>query len=1090
MKNSVSCPILLILAAVILSVAAFGQEAAREAGVWRLEEVKAFHTPKDQMNPLSPWNCKALNGEATSEIVLGHLNPPGRQKVRVKWTQPPKAMTPGEVVRLGLSAEMLANDVRGAAYISCHVVADIEGSDMAPWQVSREGRVRFVEGEKRRIELTEKTALGTVVRLDAQATAPPFGVLGSRETGKIQLRVIIVHQYLLAFQYIYKWVPQPQSGETAAAKPTPPTKPVESPHVVPPAPPSGAATKSGPMSGGFPKDALPPAIEEKTEVVPAQGGIVALPGGAKLTIPPGAVKQDVKIAFRKLPTTQKDCALYHIESSVETLDVPAELQFPLPVEPPAEGKDYAVEVLLVHNQSDPGRRLPIESASGERSVRAKTKEMSLILVSVIWGTAWIPIISEDYLKTVNSYASLLKAVEEAKAETQAKTGKTDILLRVPYYVKGKTMWCWAASLAMLTHATGGVDRQLKNPVKPQVIASVVGANTEDGLGAWRFWPGNGPNLQPFAYMSEATGDSDVEAFRWLHYEGFVHYLFDSLAAGYPVMVDMQSQNHSVVVVGYDANGFWVQDNDKPIPPVRHLNWMKFFELVKDTSVQLIRGVNTAVIKRKAEVESPLSINVPTCRQAGQMGAEWNHHGCYFTTPHNQADDCKHAGFMWDGYYPDGRGMKLVTGGEKTTHVNPLEVGARTALGFRFVEITNVSDAKAKCWLRIGLVDAEDNQEIVVMKDTSYEVPAVKVDNETVKGRGGRLLWGTMSDIPILPLLSTEEKKRGIRKYVLRLSLISADEREMDRVDLPVALHPLRIDDITVNDGDQATDYRLTGSGFDMKGVQAVLVMGANRHVSLNQIKVEPAAELNVKSPQEASFSLPEKLQPLAIYLRAESGLESNAYPIVGKPFKLTLEHEGGAALGPGNNVLKVTCKGALTGPAGTTATARPLFMHNAQLLDVFASAGWEEPVQIDLNVQYSLSAGMKWQWDCTVEGHNGAAFGQTILTNPRLEVIPNSPHANCKSTQTPPVLNVFVPPGPRLAALSGTGNVPQQFSGLVALVFDKKVRIYRIEPERDGSGKVVGTKNEFAREATEKFEKDQGVTARIYLLHFQVDRNP
>jgi hypothetical protein len=656
---------------------------------------------------------------------------------------------------------------------------------------------------------------------------------------------------------------------------------------------------------------------------------------------------------------------------------------------------------------------------------------------------------------------------------------------------------------------------LERPQKPQVIASVVGADTGSGLGAWRFWIGN--SCQPFAYLHELTG-AEVEVFRWIHYEDLIKYIFENVAKRYPVVVDIQAHTHSIVVVGYDADGFWVHDPSIPDVPVGHIPWVAFCGIIRETSTQLVRGVNTTVIKSKVDdaSNSVVSLNIPSCKHGGQVGVETNRFGCYFTTPHFKGKDFshgeitqepagppsvvstygpeddpafQHTAFAWNGFCPESQGVRLVTGPKGVVPIDILEVGARTAFGFRGIEISNVSDAEVQCAMKVVLVDPADKQEAIVVEGTPYAVPGKTSGAESYldKGYGGRLLCSSKVDTSLLSVLPAE--KRGVRNYVLRFSLLEGG-KEVDRVNLPLTLNPLRIDNVIATASGEARNYDLTGSGFEMKGLQVFLVMGPNRHVPMSSLDVQPMSKLSVKDFQSASFALPAKLQPQAIYLVAANGLESNAYPIVGQPFQLKLQHEGGATLGPGDNVLKITCNGMVTGPPGTTAAARSQFMHNAQLLDVYASTRWEEPFQISLNVQYNLSLGTKWRWDCTIPGHNGLAFGQTILSNPRLEVIPNAPqHASCKSTQTPPVLDLFVPPGGRLAALTGTGNVPQQFSGLVALVFDKTVRMYRVVVELK-KGEEPKTTNVFDQAATDTFVKDQGSTAKIYLLHFQVDRNP
>lgn len=1098
-----------LLGAALLSAQACGRAGADEAGVWQLEDVKASHPSKKELAPRYPWNCKGRVGDTTSEIGIGHLNPPGRQRVRLTWTAPPDALTPGEPVSIVLSAEMLVNDTRGAAYVGCDFSADIEAVDMADSYVSREGRVRFGDGTVDRISLTEKTAPGTVVRLNGRAAAPSFGALKSGETGKIQVRVMIHHQYLLVYHYIYKWVPRPEKAVDVAKKDA--ALPVST------AEPTDAAgrTSAKPtattrvMSGGFPKNDLPPVEEEEAQTVAAQGAVLRLPSGGKLSIPPGALKGTDAIVFRRLAARQKDTALYHIESSVGSLEVPAELELPLPATPPAD-REYAALVVLFHNESDPGRLLPAEFRKGDRLVKVKTKEMSVIAVAIIWGTVATPIVTEVYMRTVNTDERLLQAIAAAKAGAKDPA----ILIRAPYYWQNKTMWCWASCLAMAVHAANGTTKNLEKPQKPQTIASVVGAETDSGLGGWRFWVGS--SCQPFAYVRESTG-AEVEPFRWIHYADLIQYIFTNLANRCPVVVDVQAHIHTIVIVGYDADGFWVQDPAIPDVPVGHVPWAAFLGIIKETSTQLVRGVNTTVIKRKVEDanNSVLSINVPSCTLGGRIGAESNRHGCYFATPYHKAEDFprsvtvagpagpttvphpyaaddenafQYTGFAWNGFRPEAEGMTPATGPKGEARVDPLAVGTQTVFGFNNIEITNVSAAPVQCSMKVVLVDPADKEEIELVKETPYTVPGKTsgADSYLDKGCGGRLLCASQGDIPFLPLLPSD--KRGARGYILRFSLWEGG-KEVDRVHLPLTVNPLRIDNIVTTTVGEGMEYRLTGSGFEMKGMQVILIMGANRQVPLNTLEVEPMTKLSVKDFQTASFTLPAKLQPLAICLRAGNGLESNAYPLVGKPFKLTLRHEGGATLGPGNNVLKIACSGELTGPAGTTATARPLLMHGAQLLDVFAATAWEGPLQINLNVQYSLSEGTKWRWDCTVPGHNGAAFGQTMLTNPRLEVIPNAPqHASCKSTQALPALNVLVPPGPRLAALSGTGQVSQQYSGLVALVFDKAVRIYEIHVERK-DGKLETT-NVFSQAETDKFMKDQGAVAKIYLLHFQVDRNP
>jgi len=628
--------------------------------------------------------------------------------------------------------------------------------------------------------------------------------------------------------------------------------------------------------GGFDPAVLPPVREATRRTIAAkEGGALALPGGARLELPEGALAADTDFTFQELETAMPGTALYHVAAGVTELKRPAELA--LPVDAAAFDEPFRVRVFHFHEQEDLGRELEVDWKPGDAFARVRLERLSLVLKVYEKFGSNDPDVLMEWLK---------EAFEGHDPEK---------FLAVPVYRQNRTLLCWAAALAMVIRSNRPLAEFLESPHKPQSIAGLADISTGDsaslptanekvvylttrfstGMPMWRLLRGNAS--EPFASLG-----ADFEIKRWILYRNLTEYLIDQLAKGYPVALYSQADAHFRVVVGYDPGHVIVNDPAAPNSPI-WIPWRDFFRILTNTASETFNGVWTMVQPRPIVYSGPLTLNVPSCAVEPRVNREFNRHGAYFTAPHAKEPEMLHVGYRWYGYNGERfQGMLLSTSGEFKWHVDPLGVGQGTVFAYRGVQIMNNTAQAHACAVEVVLVDPKDGQEIELCprREVSAQGNRGAISAKFPDGVSEVTAQGETTEVdaefdklsPLLELLPKE--KRGPRKYVIRFRLLQ-NGAEVDRVEIPAHLHPFRLESIEAAAGGGG-EFEVLGSGLSYVGVQGDVTPKPVGLVIVDPAGKERDVALTVKNDERATFRMPEGVSTFTrAFLRAGDGLRSN-----------------------------------------------------------------------------------------------------------------------------------------------------------------------------------------------------------------------
>ncbi|MBI4879201.1 MAG: hypothetical protein HY812_06020 [Planctomycetes bacterium] len=639
----------------------------------------------------------------------------------------------------------------------------------------------------------------------------------------------------------------------------------------------------GAPRGGFLEADLPPAQEEMSALLDGNAGSVRLADGAQLSWPAGVVPAEGLVTLRRLESGA-DHVLYHIHAPQDALTGQAELELPVPGGADEPG---GVLVLYMRDMDDPGTLLDTSWQPGDRTVRARVDHLCL---AVLWFlpkvVAGAGAVLETGTQMLNSDARLQEAVDQMlrpDRELPEGVSREGVNLHVPRYDQGNTLLCWAASLAMLVNATRDPTTALERPFKPQAIAALVKAEPDDGLGAPRYWAA--PLCEPWPGVAEAAG-AEVEVQRWAFYPNLIRYVFRRLEERRPVQLSIGSQTHDVVVVGYDREGFLIQDPRVEGIGKGRVGWSAFFGLIKG-NLQTATAVYTVVFSKPVQGALPrATLNAPTCEEAGK----YNQSGCYFTSPGQSGRDpeTEACGFQWTGKAPGG--VRLVTGGGRKIEVHELAVSGRTLLHASNLAVANPSNGEFRGTIRISLlVGGQDApRPVTVMEAVVPGEPVFGTKSYFSAGSGRTARVSLPQGIPLAPFL--REEGPGPCACVLRLSLHEGNQ-EIDRYELPLTLRPFRIDALKSESGGGEGAVRLTGAGFAYGGYSAA--EGAAAPVTLfwrGPAQAEREVPWRIESESEAVFERPSWMQGGALFLRAGDGRESDLFPLgvslLDEPFPL------------------------------------------------------------------------------------------------------------------------------------------------------------------------------------------------------------
>lgn len=257
-------------------------------------------------------------------------------------------------------------------------------------------------------------------------------------------------------------------------------------------------------------------------VTPEAGATVALPDGAQVRIPPGALAAPATLTATKLRVTGPDAACaaayeFTLSPAHLALKAPATLVLPfdaasVPGGDPGRGVKVA---LLVSDQGWAEVPAAVDRAAGKAVV--KTDHFSTYQV-------YYP----------NTWAS-------------HSLDKGPVILRVPYYPQDGAGWCWAASTQMLLKYYGR-DTEIWS------IAESFGADYTTGLNAGNFLRG-----LYAAYLAGHGLQVEQSHLGWVDATALTGYVKYQLRQGRPVWLAAANAGHAVVVVGFDETGMYIND---------------------------------------------------------------------------------------------------------------------------------------------------------------------------------------------------------------------------------------------------------------------------------------------------------------------------------------------------------------------------------------------------------------------------------------------------------------------------------------------------------------------------------------------------
>ena len=367
--------------------------------------------------------------------------------------------------------------------------------------------------------------------------------------------------------------------------------------------------------------------QASAELRASEGGAVALPDGARVELPPGALPQNGPVTLRrvKLPGPEASgVLLYEIKAGGGALRAPAKLSFPLPAKFAGVQKSRVSVYRRGEGEDWKGVASRIDEAT--KSVRVSTDHFSFWAVS-----------EQNAKDDENSFINELRTEAGKEAAVQ---------LQLPYYYQGNAGWCWACSLQMLCKFYG-------RDLETWQIARITGSEYSEGLGAYRTifgYAGAILNAQGFQFERTYLG--------WNSPLSTCKELLRQLRLGRPVWFAVPSAQHVVVVSGYSIEGLYVHDpsgllldfrGNSAKTDERHLcpafiPWKDVYkklqapETTRDDPSALIRPnlLHTLVITDAPAHASPLTVTV--------MNGEIE-----FRIPQAPGDNNVKANrFVWDG----------------------------------------------------------------------------------------------------------------------------------------------------------------------------------------------------------------------------------------------------------------------------------------------------------------------------------------------------------------------------------------------------------------------------------------------------------
>ncbi|HPC84137.1 MAG TPA: FHA domain-containing protein [Thermoanaerobaculaceae bacterium] len=311
------------------------------------------------------------------------------------------------------------------------------------------------------------------------------------------------------------------------------------------------ALETSPAAAGRPGAIVPAALESAIATLGPEGGVVTLPGGARIDLPAGALHGAVAVTLERLPDGPSAMPLYRVTAGGGRLGAAATLTVPLSEQDAREA--VAIDAIHIHDDRDPGSVLPVALHPGQRTASVRLERFSIVGVLVVRGAIGLlagPVVTGLVANTESAFQ------QAAVAAVAAARNKSVLLRLPPFHQHGAhTMWCWASSMSAALQYQRDLEATLTAPVRPHTLAAWGRYGQGEGPSA-AHWTTNSAGI--LAHLASLSG-AEVEGRYWARYPALAAYLVQQLDAGYPVLIDIRAKTHTVVVAGYDTSGVWVLD---------------------------------------------------------------------------------------------------------------------------------------------------------------------------------------------------------------------------------------------------------------------------------------------------------------------------------------------------------------------------------------------------------------------------------------------------------------------------------------------------------------------------------------------------
>lgn len=183
-----------------------------------LDEVRPIRVESGRTSKGFPWRVTGGKGDMSSllDVERGDERA-GRHIVRLRWSPPPRTLTPGKLLRFTLVAQLQSLDKSGN-FVQVKFSADLAKMGVDPGGGGDPSETLSL-GES---EIEEEVRVGEDCVLEKEVRVPGFGWGQSLLTGKIQLRVLLKHMgNISGYAYVYRFEHARLSPPAQAPPPAP-----------------------------------------------------------------------------------------------------------------------------------------------------------------------------------------------------------------------------------------------------------------------------------------------------------------------------------------------------------------------------------------------------------------------------------------------------------------------------------------------------------------------------------------------------------------------------------------------------------------------------------------------------------------------------------------------------------------------------------------------------------------------------------------------------------------------------------------------------------------------------------------------------